>query len=192
MSAGMSPEVSDLARKSIAPLDLTISIFPKADMPANETSQFPLEPPPSYDSIVVFQGYDSVVDHQGPPFEYTLDDPGTLRSRTQNSEDTTSDTSSIALSFLGSEQSENSQATGTGSEQQSQSTPSSVQKPQDMPDPGFVHHDPRSKVTQVYESFDGMEFSGFIEGIVYLCTTRRHRPLESMVTSIRDPTFEEK
>jgi hypothetical protein len=182
----------DLAIKFTVPLGLTISISPKADMPASETPQFPLKPPPSYDSTVTFPGYDDVVDLQGPPPEYTLDNPETLRSRNQHSGDTTSDTSSIAPSFRGSEWSEDSQATGTGSTQQSQSTPSSFQQPQDTPDPGFVQHGPRSKVTQVYEIFDGMEFSGFSAGIVYLCTTRRYRVLELMVTSIRDPTFEAK
>jgi hypothetical protein len=178
--------------KSTAPLGLTISIFPKADMPADETPQFPLGQPPSYDSIVVFPGYDSVVDHQGPPPEYTLDDPGTLRSRTQNSEDTTADTSSIAPSFRGSEWSEGSQATGRGSAEQSQSTPGSVQQPRDTPDPGFVQHDPLSIVTQVYGTFGGMEISGYIEGILYLYATRQHKVLELRVTSIRDPTFEAK
>jgi hypothetical protein len=67
-----------------------------------------------------------------------------------------------------------------------------VQQPQATPDPGFVQHDPLSMVTQVYETFGGMEISGYIEGIVYLCTTRRYRVLEPMVTSIRDPTFEAK
>lgn len=132
----------------------------------------PESPPPTYDSVITAL--------RSPP-GYTLD-PEPVISR-RGSQDSQYSTLSNAI-YQENERtlSTDSIVTGTGSAQQ----------PQDTPDPGFVQYDPLSMVTQVYETFGGMEISGYIEGILYLCATRQYKVLELRVTSIRDPAFEAK